>query len=273
MIDIPDSADLVLKLTGFVPTERLEGGHCSHVFATEDQVLKVPFQGEEMTTGLTFQRFLSERGIGPRIICADPATGCLLMERAKPGLKLHETGLSELQQLYVWRDLVWRIRQSEKLLRNPTENASPFERFAALKLMSLRNFVNMKDRLASHLFAWSDEGDYLHGDLHHENILSHGVHWLVIDAKGLQGDRAFEGAAYIRNPISEVGKLTVDEMREKIIRVSAALQVDKFRVWGWTVAQLRDGLPEPGSSWHHVLKLLYELAPEFGGERFVEPLT
>lgn len=33
------------------PEEELPGGHCSRVFATWDRVLKVPFQGEELSSG------------------------------------------------------------------------------------------------------------------------------------------------------------------------------------------------------------------------------
>lgn len=40
----------------------------------------------------------------------------------------------------------------------------------------------------------------LHGDLHHDNILSHGDVFCAIDPHGYRGPRAFEVGAFIRNP-------------------------------------------------------------------------
>ncbi len=270
---IPESAQRMVDACQFVPTEELSGGHCSYVWADETRVLKVPFQGEEMTSGYEMQALLAHHGIGPNLLVGNKLDGSMIMERAVPGDKLNETGLSDDQQIQVWRDLVWRIQQCEPGLYVQPYGPETPGHVLEPKLMPLRNYVDMKDRLCSHLIAWTSDEGFLHGDLHHENILKHNLGWVVIDAKGLKGDRAFEGAAYIRNPLATVGGMTPEQFRQRVIKVAAALRVEPFRVWGWSVACLREGGVEPGTPWHHVLKCLYEIAADFDGERFVEVLT
>lgn len=46
----------------------------------------------------------------------------------------------------------------------------------------------------------------LHGDLYPDNILSSQRGWLVIDPKGVIGEREFELAAFLRNPIYDFPK-------------------------------------------------------------------
>ena len=46
----------------------------------------------------------------------------------------------------------------------------------------------------------------LHGDLHHWNILRASRQpWLAIDPKGIIGDPAFEVAAWMLNPVTDLG--------------------------------------------------------------------
>jgi streptomycin 6-kinase len=49
---------------------------------------------------------------------------------------------------------------------------------------------------------------FLHADLHHENILSHGDSWIAIDPKGEYGELAYEATTFIINPIPELLKQT-----------------------------------------------------------------
>lgn len=79
----------------------------------------------------------------------------------------------------------------------------------------------------------------LHGDLHHDNILNNGDSWLAIDPKGFIGDPAFEPAAYLCNPISEL--LQENQPREiienRINICSAELGIDAQRITDWLYAK------------------------------------
>ena len=57
-------------------------------------------------------------------------------------------------------------------------------------------------RLAGRLLETTKQAQPLHGDLHHDNILHHGARgWLAIDPKGLLGDRHYDFANALFNPI------------------------------------------------------------------------
>jgi streptomycin 6-kinase len=76
----------------------------------------------------------------------------------------------------------------------------------------------------------------LHGDIHYENILDGGLRgWLVIDPKGLAGERGFDYANIFCNP-----DLTVagsPERLSKQVRLVAGLAgIEVRRLLGWIIA-------------------------------------
>jgi len=251
MIDI---AQRLAKLWNFQPTEELPGGHCSYVYATFDKVFKVPFQGEEMTSGYWAMMNFFDDG-APKIYESDPETGSMLMERAIPGTKLHQSSIEVSEQMAIWAAL-----------------AHTFKSIVCDKLMPMEEYAGRKDPLVSHLLDTTDKVVTLHGDLHHENILKHGSGWMCIDAKGLLGDPAIEGAAFVCNPIPDCGAFTADQFSATIHEVAKELNVKSFRVWGWSVARMREFGSSPGDPWHHCLQMLYQIANVFNAERWILPL-
>jgi streptomycin 6-kinase len=77
----------------------------------------------------------------------------------------------------------------------------------------------------------------LHGDLHHDNILSSDRGWLAIDPKGLIGDPAYEVANVFRNPMGET-QLAADPRRIAALADAfvARLGYNRKRVLGWAAA-------------------------------------
>lgn len=241
---------------GFEPTEELPGGFCSRVYADANQVLKVPFRGEEMTSGYWAMVRLRPP-IGPAIYHSDAETGSILMERAIPGTKLHESGIDEQEQTHIWAEFARAFRML------PTDRMMPMSTY----------YANSTDPLVDYLLPTTGQPCALHGDLHHENILHHGDRWMCIDAKGLLGDPAIEGAAFVCNPYPAISSMPPDHFVEKISIVAERLDVPAFRVWAWSVARMREEPPVPGDDTYGVLKSLYGCAAEFDAERFVLPLA
>jgi streptomycin 6-kinase len=94
----------------------------------------------------------------------------------------------------------------------------------------------------------------LHGDLHHDNILSDTRHgWVVIDPKGVIGESAFETAASIRNPM-DFFPFQADPMfmSRRVDIFAERLSMDRKRILSWfatqqvlsTCWQVEDGEPE-----------------------------
>ena len=78
----------------------------------------------------------------------------------------------------------------------------------------------------------------LHGDLHHDNILSSDRGWLAIDPKGLIGDPHYEVANAFRNPAGAT-KLAADPRRINAMAdvFSARLGLNRKRILGFAAAQ------------------------------------
>ncbi len=80
------------------------------------------------------------------------------------------------------------------------------------------------------------ESTVLHGDIHHGNILHSAERgWLVIDPKGLFGDRAFDYVNILCNP-SETVALANGRFTKRIEIISSLSGIPKDRLLRWTSA-------------------------------------
>jgi streptomycin 6-kinase len=77
----------------------------------------------------------------------------------------------------------------------------------------------------------------LHGDLHHDNILSSDRGWLAIDPKGLLGDPAYEVANVFINPAG-AHQIAADPRRiaARLDILSQRLAYPRKRILGWAAA-------------------------------------
>ncbi len=98
-----------------------------------------------------------------------------------------------------------------------------------------KHLIDKAQELKIFLLSSVEEEYVCHGDLHGDNIVSHGDTWLSIDPKGIIGEMAFEAAAF--DVISKNDWLYPDTLQDKIIaRVNAlahALDIDFNRLIGW----------------------------------------
>jgi streptomycin 6-kinase len=90
--------------------------------------------------------------------------------------------------------------------------------------------------VAQELFVASGDPVALHGDIHYENILDGGTRgWLVIDPKGLAGERGFDYANIFCNP-----DLTVAGSPERLSKqarlVAGFAGIEVQRLLGWIIA-------------------------------------
>lgn len=219
----PEDAPVLTRM-GFVPTEVLPSGHCCRVYADERFVLRVPFQGEEATSGRVAAWFLAG-GIGPVVRAEDEATGALLMDRLRPGTSLAASGAEDDEALAI---------TIEFLSRMPPGRPEG--------LMTLREFLPPVCPLGERLHATSPGLRFLHGDLHPFNVLRSGTDWVAIDPKGLWGDPHYEPAAYLRNLTERYP--TIEALRDasvgRIGRFAEALGLDPWRIAAWSVVDLHD---------------------------------
>jgi streptomycin 6-kinase len=103
-----------------------------------------------------------------------------------------------------------------------------------------RTLVEEAESLFAELLASQAAPVLLHGDLHHDNILSATrAPWLAIDPKGVIGEPAYEVGALLRNwqptlfAMPDPGRATA----RRVDQLSEALGIDRARIRGWGLAQ------------------------------------
>ncbi len=90
---------------------------------------------------------------------------------------------------------------------------------------------------ARELLARPQEVVVLHGDIHHDNILDFGDRgWLVIDPKGLIGERGFDYANLFCNPETDVEVTAPDRFRRRLAIVTEASGIERERLLRWLLA-------------------------------------
>lgn len=254
----------------FIPSEELKSGYCSRIFTNGPLILKAPFQGEEQTSG-AHAAILIQAINGPKIFAHHKPTGALIMERI-PG------GESLLTNLVPNGLPSPRMEREKERLSPHHMNRSDIQVFIPLaRAMStlsatnfplLANFYQNPPEIAEYLLQTSPQQTFLHGDLHHENILfdSQTSTYRPIDPKGLIGDPNYEPVAFLRNPI-----LTLPDhpnlynfTQNRIVRISKALNLDPFRIAAWLyIDRYCDLQEDPNPRWRSALSIFHKLMSDF----------
>jgi streptomycin 6-kinase len=219
-------------------------------------VLKVAFPHDEHLSGVQAMRIYDGRGCVEILDTAENDSQ-VLMERIVPGTQLHEL-----------RDEAEEARVVARVIRSlhrppPTEHTlSPHSSWVdkALRYIAASDIDEslLPARLVRTLEQTVSDLEslhrpvVLHGDLHHENILSDDCqfqgndgqrHWLAIDPKGLVGDPALDVGRYVQNKNQQGPdqgartQLRLDvlarELDEPLERLRAAAAVDVIICMGW----------------------------------------
>lgn len=137
-----------------------------------------------------------------RLISSDKEHGALLLEYLQPGVSLKQKVIDGQD------DEATEIIAQVIVELNPAKvsDKSPFPHVSEL----LKDLELLKGKIPERLFSYScelfrrllevKEDVLVHGDLHHDNILSHGKGYKAIDPHGYVGPQAFEVGAFMRNP-------------------------------------------------------------------------
>lgn len=217
-------------------------------------VLKIGFPRDELRQEIAALRFTHGRGQLP-LLASDDDLCALLLPRLQPGTSLWACGLSDDDRAtHIAADVMqnlWRPLPPT----HPTAVSFPHVRQWAEGLGRLRqtfgggtgpfppDLVALAERLFAQLLDTANprKDVLLHGDLHHDNILSHGDTWLAIDPKGMRGEPAYEVGAWLRNPWTTLFELEMGDIRARLLRrvaiFSERLGLERERLIGYGIAQ------------------------------------
>lgn len=211
-------------------------------------VLKAGVPNKELRNEAFALRVFDGRG-SVRLLDSDPGAGLLLLERLHPGAVLtaladeaHDDQATRIAAS-VMRGL-WRPAPPDHGFPTVGDWGQGFARLRARfgggtgPLPSAQ--VEEAEALFAELLASSAAPVLLHGDMHHDNILSAGRQsWLAIDPKGVIGEPAYEVGALLRNlwPDRHTHQNPARLLERRAHRLAEELELDPARVRGWAVAQ------------------------------------
>lgn len=211
-------------------------------------VIKVSPPDEEVTAEIDALRHHHDPAI-VNLIDADPTISIMMQRRILPGTTLKEAiDAGEMTE----RDAV---DIGASLMQRYWIPAPPEASLIGLKrwfrsLYAYRatyptgggpiphRHVELAIRHADELLETQQDMVMLHGDLHHYNILRDGERgWMVIDPKGLVGERGYDIGTWLLNPIYFDRRPDVPEMTEyRLNRFSELLGIERGRLWQWAMA-------------------------------------
>lgn len=209
-------------------------------------ILKAAPPNIELTSEIAALRHYAGQGAA-RLLEADDSLGALLLERIAPGemladLAVHDDAAATDIAAEVMARL-WQTPPDHHPFLTVADWGRAFARYRTRWGSSGpvdAAVIDRADALFHHLAATQTDLVVLHGDLHHDNILSAGDGWQAIDPKGIVGEPAYEVGALLRNPGQIVDRhpdlaaLT----RARVDRLCARLSLDRQRVLAWSDAQL-----------------------------------
>ena len=98
------------------------------------------------------------------------------------------------------------------------------------------DLIGRAERVFTELEASSDSSLLLHGDVHHANILlSDERGWVIIDPKGIVGDRGYEVGPFMLNrlPSGASASETLAIFTERLCVFTEELKIDGKRLARW----------------------------------------
>lgn len=182
-------------------------------------------------------------GHGAVRLLARQDNACLLEDAGAITLEDHRLAQGEDAAAAVFANILAMLHASSN--NAPPTGLTPLERhFRGLTHRSRPAHPDHADDLlwaadlARELLGTQTDVMPLHGDLHHENILSHdGMEWHAIDPHGLIGDPAYDAANFFGNPLGRPD-ITCDRDRiATIVRaVAPAIGCSKTKILQYAAA-------------------------------------
>lgn len=209
-------------------------------------VIKICFPGDdEFRTEVESLKIFNGEGI-VKLLDQDLEKGVLLLERLKPGVPISNLENDELATEII-AQLMKKIWKKEPL----NHSFPPLYKWTAEFNWLRKNYqgktgpipeklFQKAENLRNKLLATQSDMYLLHGDLHHENILSaEREPYLAVDPKGVIGEREYEAAAMLRNPYTKLSKMkNIKGVLERRIEIlSESLDLNKGRIRDWAIAQ------------------------------------
>jgi len=208
-------------------------------------VLKLGVPNKEISSEIAALSHFAGKG-AVSLIGSDGARGVLVLEKLAPGNPLHEAtdSLAAVEIAAGVMKALWKLPPEDQHIFPTLE-----EWFSGLSKVRRRfdggtgpfpsRLFEKAEALAREMIDSTPVPMLLHGDCHHDNIVSSSSKgWLAIDPKGIVGDPVFELCAFLRNPIDLHERFDVSEaLPRRVNRFSEILGFEVQRIASWGLAE------------------------------------
>ena len=207
------------------------------------------------------------------LLKADPTQGSMMLESVRPGSVLSDVGSDE-QATTIATSVMRRLWRPAPQ-GHPFAPMSEFEGGVEWLRACLANkrgpipttLASRAEGLLREIAAAATDPVLLHGDLHHDNILSaERVPWLAIDPKGVVGDPAYDVGPFLYNRLFEIDR-PVSVLIRRVDQMAEELGFERDRIVGAAIPRAVLAAWPSGASgepWREPLKcaeLLAERGP------------
>jgi len=227
------------KLNHIVPVDNMTFNYVARANTNVNQPVILKISCDEKSISHEIQALKYFDGSGSiQLIALNEKYHALLLQQAIPGTTLKSLYPSQVE--YVMDRYIDTMRKLHDKRLSNNDNY----RHISDWLMAIDNLKNhscpshlVKKAIAlkNELLASMTIEIFLHGDLHHDNILKDGDHWLAIDPKGIVGEPEFEIAAFDFMYINELANMddvkSIFEARVKLLAQKAHLNPQRIKGW------------------------------------------
>jgi streptomycin 6-kinase len=227
-------------------------------------VLKLGFPEELTLEANALKAYAGDGSV--KLLEHEPTLEALLLERLEPGEPLPNKTENEANT----RITATLLKRLWRKVENPAVFRSLDSWMRALRHAYDEHKVNKSFRYfplldkAVHLYQElrTDEHVLLHADLHHDNILTaQREPYLVIDPKGIVGEKGFDAGTFLINPVDVL--ITLPEVekihRERVAIFSEMLLIPEQEVeaWGFVFAVLSAcwTVGDHGENWDEAMRV------------------
>ena len=226
------------------PLDSLSHNYVAPVICADgkDAVLKLGVPHNDFMNEMAALRLYDGAGM-VKLLAGDVDLGAMLLERLMPGTSLSSLGDDERATSVAAQVMrqSWRPPPPEHQFPTVSDWASGLEnlreRFAGTTGPISAPLVEKAETLFSELIGTMGAPVLLHGDLHHDNILSAVREpWLAIDPKGVVGEAEYEVGAFVRNRLL-TGPKPEMLLARRVDQFVDELGFGRERIVGWSLAQ------------------------------------
>ena len=211
-------------------------------------VIKIgaPWEDGELTREIHALRLYSGNGIC-RLLASDFEHQAMLLERLRPGEMLARVAAGDDAATRIGAEVMRRLWRPVSDLPDPGQFKPLAEWFTRAFERHRAAYdgpgpfpaavLERAEAITADLLASVPHQVLLHGDFHHDNVLSaERAPWLAIDPKGMLGDPGYEVGPFLLNPDIRASVKSSALLRRRLDILASELRYDRQRLRDWGIA-------------------------------------